>query len=68
MKKRLHAPWLTCFILITLGSLLSAESFSQSLVLGNEKTKVEVGINVGPSFFWEIWEVTVVRAQHLSKT
>ena len=51
MKKRLHAPWLTCFISITLGSLLSAESFSQSLVLGNEKTKVEVGINIGPSFF-----------------
>jgi hypothetical protein len=26
-------------------------SFSQSILLGNEKSRVEVGINIGPSFF-----------------
>jgi len=50
MKKRLLRCCLTCFIFITL-SLPATQSFSQSLILGNEKTKVEVGINVGPSFF-----------------
>ena len=50
MKKRLHNCRLTCFIFITL-SFLTTHSFSQSLILGNEKTKIEVGINVGPSFF-----------------
>lgn len=51
MKKRLHAGWLTCFILMTLNIFLSLESYSQSLLFGNKKTKVEVGINIGPSFF-----------------
>src|SRR6185503_21184765 len=51
MKKRLHGLWLTCFILIILTFFPAVKSFSQSLVLGNEKTKVEVGINIGPSFF-----------------
>ena len=51
MKKRLHALRLTCFILITLSFFLSLKSFSQSLVLGNEKSRVEIGINIGPSFF-----------------
>ena len=50
MKKRLSALWLTCFISITLCFSFS-ECISQSLLLGNEKTKVEVGINIGPSFF-----------------
>jgi hypothetical protein len=36
---------------MTLSCLTSAKSFSQSLTLGTEKTKLEVGINVGPSFF-----------------
>lgn len=51
MKKRLLAFRLTCFILITLSSLFPAKSFSQSLIFGNEKARVEVGINVGPLFF-----------------
>jgi len=50
MKKRLPALWLTCFISITLCFSFS-ECISQSLLLVNEKTKVEVGINIGPSFF-----------------
>jgi hypothetical protein len=51
MKKRLPALWLTCFISLTLNFFLSAKSYSQSFLFGNEKTKVEIGINVGPSFF-----------------
>lgn len=51
MKKRLLAFWLTCFILITLSLFSSEKSYSQSLIFGNEKTRVEVGINVGPLFF-----------------
>ncbi len=51
MKKRLHALWLTCFILTTLSLFFSAKSFSQSLIFGNEKARVEIGINVGPLFF-----------------
>jgi hypothetical protein len=51
MKKRLPAFWLTCFILMTLSCLLSEESQSQSLIIGNEKTRFEVGLNIGPSFF-----------------
>ena len=51
MKKRLHALGLTYFISITLSFFLSAKSYSQSFLVGTEKTKVEVGINVGPSFF-----------------
>ncbi|MDQ2864254.1 MAG: hypothetical protein M3R50_11530 [Bacteroidota bacterium] len=50
MKKRLPRCCLTCFIFITL-SLSATQSFSQSLILGNEKIKAEVGINLGPSFF-----------------
>src|SRR5664279_4390030 len=51
MKKRLHAQWLTCFILMAPGFFIPANCFSQSLILGNEKTRVEVGVNIGPSFF-----------------
>ncbi|MEO6220865.1 MAG: hypothetical protein ABIO81_10585 [Ginsengibacter sp.] len=51
MKKRLPTLQCTCFILITLSFLSSAKSFAQSLTFGTEKTKVEVGINIGPSFF-----------------
>lgn len=51
MKKRLHAFSLACFILVTLSFFLSVNGFSQSLIFGNEKTKIEVGINIGPSFF-----------------
>ncbi len=51
MKKRLHALWVACFISITLVFLFSSKSFSQSLIIGNEKTRFEAGINIGPSFF-----------------
>ena len=51
MKKRLHTLKCTCFILITLSFSISTNSFSQSITVGNEKTRVEVGINIGPSFF-----------------
>ena len=51
MKKRLPALWLTYFISLTFCCCLSANSYSQSFTVGTEKTKVEVGINVGPSFF-----------------
>jgi hypothetical protein len=51
MEKRLHPLWFTCFIVITLNLFFSAKSFSQSLIFGNEKTRVEIGINVGPLFF-----------------
>lgn len=51
MKKRLHAHRLACFIVLILNCFFSAKSFSQSLIIGNEKARVEVGINIGPSFF-----------------
>jgi len=51
MKKRLHTLWFTCFISLTLSLLPSQKNFSQSLVFGNEKARVEVGVNIGPSFF-----------------
>jgi len=51
MKKRLHAIWFACFIIIILSFLPFSKSYSQSIVVGNEKTRVEVGINIGPSFF-----------------
>ncbi len=51
MKKRLPALRLACFIFITLGFFSPTKSFSQSISIGNEKTSVEVGINIGPSFF-----------------
>lgn len=51
MKKRLHAFWLTCFISILLSFFFTVNSFSQSIIIGNEKARVEVGINVGPMFF-----------------
>lgn len=51
MKKRLHALCFTCFILSALTFLLPKESNSQSLVVGNEKSRFEIGINIGPSFF-----------------
>lgn len=51
MKKLLHAFLLTCLIIVTLNLFFSQKSFSQSLIFGNEKARVEVGINVGPLFF-----------------
>ncbi|MEO8862494.1 MAG: hypothetical protein ABI358_13790 [Ginsengibacter sp.] len=51
MKKRLPTMRLACFILVTTLSLPFSKALSQSLIIGNEKTRVEVGINIGPSFF-----------------
>ena len=50
MKTRLPYYTLAALYLLTC-VLFSNGSNAQSLVFGNEKTKVEVGINVGPSFF-----------------
>ncbi len=44
-------PWLTFLVSAGLLFFSPVNCFSQSVVVGNEKTKVEVGINVGPSFF-----------------
>jgi len=51
MKKRLHILLHTCFIFTALSCFLPAISYSQSLVIGNDKTRFEAGINIGPSFF-----------------
>jgi hypothetical protein len=51
MKKRLLGCPIACFIVITLSFCLPVKSYSQSLIFGNEKARVEVGINVGPMFF-----------------
>ncbi|MEP6584030.1 MAG: hypothetical protein ABJA90_07175 [Ginsengibacter sp.] len=51
MKTALPASWRVFSIIVTLSFLLSTKSFTQSLVFGNEKARVEVGINIGPSFF-----------------
>ena len=50
MSKGLH---ITCFIsLLFFTSLfLSEKVYSQALIFGNGKTRVEAGINIGPSFF-----------------
>jgi len=51
MKNRLHTLCLACFILTTVSCLLSETSYSQSLIIGNDKTRFEAGLNIGPSFF-----------------
>ncbi|MEP7251894.1 MAG: hypothetical protein ABI683_05920 [Ginsengibacter sp.] len=51
MKAYLPIPLRVLTLSLTLSFIFSAKSFSQSLVFGNEQTKVEVGINIGPSFF-----------------
>jgi hypothetical protein len=51
MKKCLH-PWRSaCFILFSLACLFPSKSNAQSLIIGNEESRFEVGINIGPSFF-----------------
>jgi hypothetical protein len=50
MKKSLQYVSYTC-LLIFCSFLFSTKSFSQNLDFGRGKTKVEAGINVGPSFF-----------------
>lgn len=49
MKRRLQFFRLLFFILLTMTSFKIGNS--QSVIVGNEKTRVEVGINIGPSFF-----------------
>jgi hypothetical protein len=51
MKTRVHLTQLKFFILVAGCLFTYSSTFSQSLVFGNEKTKVEVGLNIGPSFF-----------------
>ncbi len=51
MKTSLPAHWRTYFILIVLNFFLISGTIAQSLVFGNEKSRVEVGLNIGPSFF-----------------
>src|SRR5690348_852604 len=51
MKTRVHLTQLKFFILVAGCLFTYTSTFSQSLVFGNEKTKVEVGLNIGPSFF-----------------
>ena len=50
MKKGLHAAWGNC-LLFLLSLLLTEKLCAQALVFGNEKKRIEVGINIGPSFF-----------------
>src|SRR5665647_809076 len=51
MKKRIRALRLAYFILFALGSVISHETYSQSLIIHGDKARFEVGFNVGPSFF-----------------
>ena len=51
MKTRLHNTCLAYFIFPALFLSFTSKSFGQSLVFGDEKSRVEVGINVGPLFF-----------------
>lgn len=51
MKQRTKALRLAYFILITLGCVFSHETYAQSLIFYGDRARVEVGINVGPSFF-----------------
>ena len=51
MKKHLRTLGLMCFIFFSLINLFPARGYSQSLIFGGDRTSVEVGINVGPSFF-----------------
>jgi len=51
MKTRLHIKCLAYFIIPALFLAFASKSFGQSLVFGGEKSRVEVGINVGPLFF-----------------
>lgn len=51
MKKRLPSIRLAYFILALTSCIFCSRLSAQSLIIGNEKTRVEVGINIGPSFF-----------------
>src|SRR6185312_2954484 len=51
MKKRLHTLCLTSFMILILCVSLSETSYSQSITIGNEKSRFDIGLNIGPSFF-----------------
>ena len=51
MKKRLHTLCVTCSMFFMLCVSLSETSYSQSIIIGNEKSRFEIGLNIGPSFF-----------------
>lgn len=51
MRLYLHNSACKCFCILLFSILLSSQSFSQHLVLGNEKLKIEAGLNFGPTFF-----------------
>src|SRR6185437_9538372 len=51
MKTRLHTLCVTCFIFFVLCVSLPETSYSQSIIIGNEKSRFEIGLNIGPSFF-----------------
>src|SRR6185312_11170334 len=48
---KLRLPYCPFLLIISVLFCLPNNGRAQSLVFGNEKTKVEVGINIGPSFF-----------------
>ncbi len=49
MKERLSFFGVACFIIAS--TWIPSQIFAQSLIFGNEKSRVEVGVNIGPSFF-----------------
>ena len=51
MKPYLHNFVQKRFLLLLLSFTILSNSYSQSLLFGNEKVKWEVGLNFGPSFF-----------------
>lgn len=52
MKPYLHATFCRKMLLVFCSILLlHISSFSQHIVLGNEKLKIEAGLNFGPTFF-----------------
>ncbi len=51
MRPYLHKFTLKSIIVLSVTILLSSTSFSQHLVIGGEKFKVEAGLNFGPTFF-----------------
>lgn len=51
MKKKLLFIWQMSGLICCITCMLPASLRGQSLIFGNEKSKVEVGMNIGPSFF-----------------
>lgn len=52
VRMKTHLPsYIVAMLLTSILFILPKSNKAQSLVFGNEKTKIEVGINIGPSFF-----------------